>query len=60
MGKPSSFLKLKYKKTACVWYKWRKNEHQRIINIFLDDVRKQVMGIETDSTPLEDPKNQTL
>jgi tryptophanyl-tRNA synthetase len=30
-----------------------------IINIFLDDkaLRKQVMGIETDSTPLEDPKN---
>jgi tryptophanyl-tRNA synthetase len=29
------------------------------INIFLDDkaLRKQVMGIETDSTPLEDPKN---
>jgi tryptophanyl-tRNA synthetase len=29
-----------------------------IINIFLDDkaLRKQVMGIETDSTPLEDPK----
>ncbi|MCL9803905.1 tryptophan--tRNA ligase [Flavobacterium amniphilum] len=30
-----------------------------IINIFLDDkaLRKQVMTIETDSTPLEDPKN---
>lgn len=30
-----------------------------IINIFLDDkaIRKQVMSIETDSTPLEDPKN---
>jgi tryptophanyl-tRNA synthetase len=30
-----------------------------IINIFLEDkaLRKQVMGIETDSTPLEDPKN---
>lgn len=30
-----------------------------IINIFLDDkqLRKQVMGIETDSTPLEEPKN---
>ncbi len=30
-----------------------------IINIFLDDklLRKQVMGIETDSTSLEDPKN---
>ena len=30
-----------------------------IINIFLDDkkLRKQVMKIETDSTPLEDPKN---
>lgn len=30
-----------------------------IINIFLDDktLRKQVMSIETDSTPLEDPKN---
>jgi tryptophanyl-tRNA synthetase len=29
------------------------------INIFLDDksLRKQIMGIETDSTPLEDPKN---
>ncbi len=29
------------------------------INIFLDDktLRKQVMGIETDSTPLEEPKN---
>jgi tryptophanyl-tRNA synthetase len=29
------------------------------IDIFLDDkaLRKQVMGIETDSTPLEDPKN---
>lgn len=29
------------------------------INIFLDDkaLRKQVMGIQTDSTPLEDPKN---
>ena len=29
------------------------------INIFLDDkaLRKQVMSIETDSTPLEDPKN---
>jgi tryptophanyl-tRNA synthetase len=31
-----------------------------IINIFLDDkaLRKQVMGIETDSTPLEDPKTR--
>ena len=31
------------------------------INIFLDDkaLRKQVMSIETDSTPLEDPKNTT-
>jgi len=30
-----------------------------IINIFLEDkaLRKQIMGIETDSTPLEDPKN---
>lgn len=30
-----------------------------IINIFLDDkaLRKQIMGIESDSTPLEDPKN---
>jgi tryptophanyl-tRNA synthetase len=30
-----------------------------IINIFLDDkaLRKQIMGIETDSTPLEAPKN---
>jgi tryptophanyl-tRNA synthetase len=30
-----------------------------IINIFLDDkkLRKQVMKIETDSTPLEEPKN---
>lgn len=30
-----------------------------IINIFLDDkaLRKQIMGIETDSTPLEEPKN---
>ncbi len=29
------------------------------INIFLDDksLRKQIMGIETDSTPLEEPKN---
>ncbi|MFP9097665.1 tryptophan--tRNA ligase [Flavobacterium sp. RHBU_24] len=29
------------------------------INIFLDDkaLKKQVMGIQTDSTPLEDPKN---
>ena len=29
------------------------------IDIFLDDkaLRKQIMGIETDSTPLEDPKN---
>ena len=29
------------------------------INIFLDDkaLRKQIMSIETDSTPLEDPKN---
>jgi tryptophanyl-tRNA synthetase len=33
-----------------------------IINIFLDDkaLRKQVMGIETDSTPLEDPKTGDL
>ena len=31
-----------------------------IINIFLDDkaLRKQIMSIETDSTPLEEPKNQ--
>jgi tryptophanyl-tRNA synthetase len=30
-----------------------------VINIFLDDkaLRKQIMSIETDSTPLEDPKN---
>jgi tryptophanyl-tRNA synthetase len=30
-----------------------------IIDIFLDDnsLRKQIMGIESDSTPLEDPKN---
>ena len=30
-----------------------------IINIFLDDkkLRKQVMGIQTDSTPMEDPKD---
>lgn len=30
-----------------------------IINIFLDDkaLRKQIMSVETDSTPLEDPKN---
>jgi tryptophanyl-tRNA synthetase len=30
-----------------------------IINIFLDDkaLRKQIMSIETDSTPLEEPKN---
>ena len=30
-----------------------------IINIFLDDkkLRKQIMSIETDSTPMEDPKN---
>mgnify|MGYP001156612520 CR=1 FL=1 len=30
-----------------------------IINLFLPDkkLRKQIMGIETDSTPLEDPKN---
>ena len=30
-----------------------------IINIFLDEktLRKQVMSIETDSMPLEDPKN---
>jgi tryptophanyl-tRNA synthetase len=33
-----------------------------IINIFLDDkaLRKQVMGIETDSTPLEDQKTGDL
>lgn len=32
---------------------------QNIINIFLPDkkLRKQIMGIETDSTPLEEPKN---
>jgi tryptophanyl-tRNA synthetase len=32
--------------------------NNNIINIFLDDksLRKQVMSIETDSTPLEDPK----
>jgi tryptophanyl-tRNA synthetase len=30
-----------------------------LINIFLDDktLRKQIMGIQSDSTPLEDPKN---
>jgi tryptophanyl-tRNA synthetase len=30
-----------------------------LINIFLEDkaLRKQIMGIETDSTPLEEPKN---
>ena len=30
-----------------------------IINIFLDDkkLRKQIMGIQTDSTPLEEPKD---
>jgi tryptophanyl-tRNA synthetase len=30
-----------------------------LINIFVDDkaLRKQIMGIQTDSTPLEDPKN---
>lgn len=30
-----------------------------VVNIFLDDkaLRKQIMSIETDSTPLEDPKN---
>jgi len=30
-----------------------------IINLFLDDkpLRKQIMGIQTDSTPLEEPKN---
>jgi tryptophanyl-tRNA synthetase len=30
-----------------------------LINIFMDDkaLRKQVMGIESDSTPLEEPKN---
>lgn len=30
-----------------------------IINVFLDDkaLRKQIMSIETDSTPLEEPKN---
>ena len=30
-----------------------------IINIFLDDkaLRKQIMTIESDSTPLEEPKN---
>jgi tryptophanyl-tRNA synthetase len=33
-----------------------------IINIFLDDkaLRKQVMSIETDSTPLEEPKTRQL
>jgi tryptophanyl-tRNA synthetase len=33
-----------------------------IINIFLDDkaLRKQIMSIETDSTPLEEPKNRNL
>jgi len=33
-----------------------------IINIFLDDkaLRKQVMSIETDSTPLEEPKTRRL
>jgi len=33
-----------------------------IINIFLDDkaLRKQVMSIETDSTPLQDPKNPEI
>jgi tryptophanyl-tRNA synthetase len=33
--------------------------HGNIINIFLDDkaLRKQIMAIETDSTPLEEPKN---
>ena len=32
-----------------------------LINIFLDDkkLRKQIMSIETDSTPLEDPKDTT-
>ncbi len=32
---------------------------ENIINIFLDDkaLRKQIMSIETDSTPLEEPKN---
>jgi len=38
--------------------KMSKSAHN-IINIFLDDkaLRKQVMSIETDSTPFEDPKN---
>jgi tryptophanyl-tRNA synthetase len=33
-----------------------------IINIFLDDkaLRKQVMSIETNSTPLEEPKTRQL
>jgi tryptophanyl-tRNA synthetase len=33
-----------------------------IINIFLDDkaLRKQIMSIETDSTPLEEPKNTEI
>jgi len=33
--------------------------HGNTINIFLDDkaIRKQIMSIETDSTPLEEPKN---
>ncbi len=38
--------------------KMSKSAHN-FIDIFLDDkaLRKQIMGIETDSTPLEDPKN---
>jgi len=36
--------------------------YNNFINIFLPDkkLRKQVMGIQTDSTPMEDPKDPTL
>jgi tryptophanyl-tRNA synthetase len=40
---------------AYSWDKWGKSKSaNNIINIFLEEnLRKQVMGIETDSTPLE-------
>jgi tryptophanyl-tRNA synthetase len=62
MGETFVLQKLKFKKIMLIpgTNGGMSKSANNIINIFLDDkaLHKQIMSIETDSTPLEEPKNR--
>jgi tryptophanyl-tRNA synthetase len=65
MGETFVIPEARFKKTAC-WFlvlmvvKWVNQLIILLIYSWWQGLRKQIMGIETDSTPLEEPKPRYL